>query len=281
MAFAVRSTGCDSRAPGEPRVVAANRARVTAHVPISNRFTPRQLPRLSAWPSFSVHCSRPQRTTQFAANPTRACTIEIPCSLLILLHIDARLSARDSSVGRKPGAAIVGARPTGVADDQIHIMVVATLSRKSPFRRWLQPDAGFTCGLQPSLSDGAVGRRGALIFEHVRARLPAQSPATAASRAWRSTQSLSTNRPPQTVATRRAQCWPGGSAAPAGWLELREPARCAASAAERDQAKDVAGEGEQQALPSALSRPRTDRLSKPRCSLASALTVSAVAARCL
>jgi len=35
------------------------------------------------------------------------------------------------------------------------------------------------------------------------------------------------------------------------------------------------------AVPRALSRPRTARLSSPRCSLASALTVSAVAARCL
>ena len=65
---------------------------------------------------------------------------------------------------------------------------VAALSRRSPFRRWLQPDAGFTHGLQPSLSEGAVGRRGALIFERFRARLPAQSPAMAASRASRSTQ---------------------------------------------------------------------------------------------
>jgi len=61
--------------------VAANRVRVTAHVPISNRFTPRQLPRPSASASFSVRRSRPQRTTQFAANPARACTIEIPRSL--------------------------------------------------------------------------------------------------------------------------------------------------------------------------------------------------------
>jgi hypothetical protein len=76
----------------------------------------------------------------------------------------------------REGAAIVGARRTGFADDQIHIMEVATLSRRSPFRRWLQRDAGFTRGPQPCLSDGAVGRRGALIFERFRARLPAQCP---------------------------------------------------------------------------------------------------------
>ena len=99
-----------------------------------------------------------------------------------------RRSPGDSRVGRKRGAAIVGARRTGCADDQIHIMGVATLSRGLPFRRWLQPDAGFTRGLQPSLSDRAVGRRGALIFQCVRATLPAQSPAVAAGRAWRSTQ---------------------------------------------------------------------------------------------
>jgi hypothetical protein len=83
-----------------------------------------------------------------------------PASSLILQHIDAKLSAGDSSAGRKRGAAIAGARRTGFADDQIHILGVATFSRRSPFRRWLQPDADFTRGLQPSLSDGAVGRRG-------------------------------------------------------------------------------------------------------------------------
>jgi hypothetical protein len=39
-----------------------------------------------------------------------------------------------------------------------------------------KPDAGFTRGPQPRLSDGAVGRRGALILKRFRARLPAQSP---------------------------------------------------------------------------------------------------------
>ncbi len=42
-----------------------------------------------------------------------------------------------------------------------------------------------------------------------------------------------------------------------------------------------AGWANNEALPRTLSRPRTDKLSSPRCFLASALTVSAVAARCL
>ena len=56
--FAVRSTGCDRQAPGEPRVVAANCAKVTAHVSLSNHFTRRQLARQSAWPPCSVRCDR-------------------------------------------------------------------------------------------------------------------------------------------------------------------------------------------------------------------------------
>jgi len=38
-------------------------------IPVSNRFTPWRLARLSAWPFFSVRRSRSQRTTQSAARP--------------------------------------------------------------------------------------------------------------------------------------------------------------------------------------------------------------------
>jgi hypothetical protein len=107
LAFAVRSTGCDSRAAGEPRVVAAHCARVTAHVPISNGFTPRQLPRLSAWASFSVRCSRPQRNTRCAANPPELA----PSKSRVVSDLSAHrceTPSGDSSVGRKRGGPIVG-----------------------------------------------------------------------------------------------------------------------------------------------------------------------------
>ena len=57
---------------------------------------------------FSIRCSRSRRITRFAAKLTGACTTENPASSLILQPFGARLSAGDSSVGRKRGAAIVG-----------------------------------------------------------------------------------------------------------------------------------------------------------------------------
>ena len=60
-----------------------------------------------------------------------------PGKSLILQRIDPRLSVGDSSASRKRGSAIVAHGATGFADDQVHIVEVATLSRRSPFRRWL------------------------------------------------------------------------------------------------------------------------------------------------
>ena len=75
-----------------------------------------------------------------------------------------------------------------LAGYEIHIRGVATFSG-GPFPlHWLQPDTGLTRGLQRHMSKQAVGRRGALIFGHFRARLHGQSPAMAAGVASRSTQ---------------------------------------------------------------------------------------------
>ena len=93
-----------------------------------------------------------------------------------------------SSIGRKDRSAIAGVRRTGSADDRIHIMAFGTGSGEAGPGRWLHGDAGLRRELQRRLSERPIGTTGALIFEHVRARLPAQSAAMAASKASRSTQ---------------------------------------------------------------------------------------------
>jgi hypothetical protein len=59
---------------------------------------------------------------------------------------------------------------------------VATLSRRSPFRRWLPAGRSFRSGLQPSLADGAVGRRERLDFRARSSKTAGTVPAMAASR---------------------------------------------------------------------------------------------------
>ena len=188
MAFAVRSTGCDSPVPGEPRVISANRARVTAHVPVSNRFTPRQVPLcgLSRRPAFTAAgCSEPR-----SLQPTPPA----PASSRSRVVSDSAAHRRETQCWgflRWPQAA--SCERWRAAQPVLPVI---------RFTSWELPrcPAGLPSGVgcnrtrvshaaySQACQRGAVGRRAALIFEHLRARLPAQSPAMAASRAWRSTQ---------------------------------------------------------------------------------------------
>jgi len=167
-----------------PRPTASGSARV----PISNRFRSRQLPRLGAWPLSGVHCSRPQRTTGLAANHGERTVSERTASFSFLRHMDAPFNEGDSGVSRDDDAANAGGRCIRVAEYQIHIRGVATFPARSSLGRWPRWDPGSHAALQPSVSKRGAGTHGALIFEDVRARLRARSPAMAASWASRSTQ---------------------------------------------------------------------------------------------
>ncbi|PYT02863.1 MAG: hypothetical protein DMF60_20070 [Acidobacteria bacterium] len=93
----------------------------------SNRFTSRQLPRLSARPSSGVHRSRPQQTTRPAANHGEPAASERTVSLSFISHVDARFNEGDSGVSCDGCAANAGARWIRFAEYQIHIRGVATL----------------------------------------------------------------------------------------------------------------------------------------------------------
>lgn len=92
---------------------------------------PRQLPRLSVWPGFRRSLRPAAANHTVCSEPRPNLYHLIPALSLIRQHIDARLSAGDSSVSRKWEAAIVGARRTGFAGDRVHIVGVGVLSRIS------------------------------------------------------------------------------------------------------------------------------------------------------
>ena len=118
---------------------------------------PRQLTRLSAWAGFR-RSLRPAAANHTVCSESRpGLHHRNPARSLILQHIDARLSAGDSSVSRKREAAIVGARRTGFAGDRVDVVRVDVSSPRSHSGRWLHMDSGFTRSLQPRVSDG--GRR--------------------------------------------------------------------------------------------------------------------------
>ncbi len=87
-----------------------------------------------------------------------------------------------SGIGRKGEAAIAGVRRTRSADDQIHIVGLATGSGEARLRALAASGRGSETRTAAKSVRAATGTTGALIFEHFRARLPAQSPAIAASR---------------------------------------------------------------------------------------------------
>lgn len=138
---------------------------------------PRQLTRLSAWPGFR-RSLRPAAANHTVCSESRpGLHHRNPARSLILQHIDARLSAGDSSVSRKREAAIVGARRTGFTGDRVDIVRVDVSSPRSYFRALAA--GGFRFYPRPAatrIGMGAVGRRGALIFEGFRARLRRNRP---------------------------------------------------------------------------------------------------------
>jgi len=85
-------------------------------------------------------------------------------SFSFLRHIDASPSEGDFGVRCEDRAAIAGARRTGVVEDQVSILGIATLFDQSAFGRWLQRDAGVARGLQPRVSTRAAGTRSRLDF---------------------------------------------------------------------------------------------------------------------
>ena len=85
-------------------------------------------------------------------------------------------------------AAIAGMRRTCSADDQVHIVGFATGSGEARLRALAARGRGSETQMAAKPVGAATETTGALIFAHSRARLPARSPAMAASKASRSTQ---------------------------------------------------------------------------------------------
>lgn len=93
-----------------------------------------------------------------------------------------------SGIGRRRRVAIAGVQRTRSANDQIHIAGFATGFGEAPGQGVGRKGCGSETRIAATPVGAATGTTGALIFEHFRARLPAQSPAMAASKASRSTQ---------------------------------------------------------------------------------------------
>ena len=185
MAFSVRSTGCDSRVPGEPRVVAAQRARSlhTFPSPTDSRHGNCRVCPLGCLPAFIASGrSKPPCLRPTTASPAVS---EGTVSLSFLRHIRRERQKGDSDVGREERAAIAGGRCIRFAEYQIHIRGVTTFSSQVSFRRWLRRGAGLTRFPWPK---PGTEMGDALIFDYFRARLHGQRPAMAASGASRSTQ---------------------------------------------------------------------------------------------
>ncbi len=187
LAFAVRSTGCDSRSPGEPQVVAAIRASVAAHAhcPLHSRHGACHVCRVGRLSAFAAA----GRSEPHSVQPTPP----EPAPSKSLVGSDSSAHRReahcgDSGVGRQHEAAIVDARRTVYAGDLVDIAGVDILSPQFHLRALAARGFRFYTPPAATRMDGTVGRRGALIFEGIRARLPAESAAMAASRAPRSTQ---------------------------------------------------------------------------------------------
>lgn len=111
------------------------------------------------WPSSGVHRSRPQQTTRPAANHGEPAMAEGTVSFSFLRHIDASAWEGDSGVRCEGGAAIAGAQCTSVAEDQIHMMGVATLFDQVCFPALAA--AGRRCRTQPAAKSVQAGHRDA------------------------------------------------------------------------------------------------------------------------
>jgi hypothetical protein len=139
--------------------------------------------RLSAFTA--AGCGEPRR---FAANCGERAPPATAGQLLIFRHNRRDPSWGRSSIGRKDRAAIASVRRTRSADDQIHSEGFARGSGEVRLKALAASGRGSGTRIAAKPVRAATGMTGALIFELFRARLPAQSPAMAASEAPRSTQ---------------------------------------------------------------------------------------------
>ena len=117
----------DSRAPGKPRVVAAN-SRRPPHVVCVQLILAQAVIEFGGHTSFQ-RSLQPASANHGACGQLRRARGVSGCGKsLTLRRIDARFARGDSGVRRDGDAAIAGVRPTGSADDGIHIVWCATSS---------------------------------------------------------------------------------------------------------------------------------------------------------